>query len=197
MFLVLSLPRSRSAWLSHFLTCGGVFLVGHDLLLDCDSLEDFEAFFQEGSKFEGSCETGAVLGWRLLRQRLPKVKLLVVHRPVLEVAASLVRQGVLPDIRMLEEREGMLQTAGRAPGIEAIEYSDLDDLDCMKWMTEYLLGPGWWELEWWLGLRQYNIQVNMKERLERLQERDRAMRGLAAEVAKRTREMEGAAEWMN
>ena len=70
-FLILSLPRSRSKWLSCFLSPPGRDC-GHDLIVGCGSLADFSKAL---ALRVGSCETGAMVGWKLVRQVMPEVRL--------------------------------------------------------------------------------------------------------------------------
>ena len=102
-FIVVSLPRSRSAWMAHFLAFGGRYAVGHDTLVECNSIAQFISGFR---LMAGTCETGAVLGWRIIRQVMPEVKLVTVRRPVHEVAASFARFGIPVDEKELEARAG-------------------------------------------------------------------------------------------
>lgn len=190
-FLVLSLPRSRSAWLSHFLTLGGEWRVGHDILIDCDSVEDFKGFL--AGAFDGTCETGAALGWRLLQAEMPELRMLALRRPVEEVVASFLREGIElseEGWRTLVERDAMLDAAVKVGGIEEVLAEDLDDPQCLRWMLDYLFdGEGEWDLAWWQQLRRLNIQVDMKARMEKLEERGPALLQLTREVLRRTLEL--------
>ena len=64
-FIVLSLPRSRSAWISAFLSYGGR-KCGHDLAPTCGTMAEFVAMFGGGG-YAGTAETGAVVGWKAIR----------------------------------------------------------------------------------------------------------------------------------
>ena len=58
-FLVFGLPRSRTAWLSHFLA-PSPGAVGHDTGIDCKSISDFIGQFYGRDRLAGTCETGAI-----------------------------------------------------------------------------------------------------------------------------------------
>ncbi len=190
-FVVLSLPRSRSAWLAHYLSAGGEHQIGHNLSLDCASIAEFETKLE---RVEGTVETGAVLGWRLLRQRLPETKLVTLHRPTIEIVASFARFGMAVDRNELEIRASMLEACSRAPGVDSIWWSDLSDPNCAKWIFELLLGCSW-SPEWFASVVGLNIQIDMiatstqlwlnRERAERLRE----------EVLSETAKLEPA-QWM-
>src|SRR6185503_11458650 len=77
-FVLFSLPRSRSAWLSVLLSRPGA-LVGHDIGIGCAQPEDFAQRLR--SDLAGTCETGAAFAWRLIRWLVPDARFAVVRRP--------------------------------------------------------------------------------------------------------------------
>lgn len=84
-FLVLSLPRSRSTWLSRFLSYGD-WRCGHDELRHMRSLADVKAWWTQPCT--GSCETAAAPWWRLFPKDL---RIVTIRRDPGEVVASLMR----------------------------------------------------------------------------------------------------------
>lgn len=196
-FVVLALPRSRSCWLAHYLTLEGQYLIGHDTLVECASVSDFLGQFESKSDpMLGTVETGASLGWRLLRERLPKAKLLCLLRPLGEIVNSFARFGIAVDLPELEMREAMLQAAGKAPGVETIQMSDLSDPNCVKWLCEWLLDAPF-DAEWYARLSGMNIQVNMLERSTRLFMNRSRIEALKVEVSAATARLpERGLEWL-
>ena len=87
-FIVMGLPRSRTAWLSRFLTYGD-YVCGHEELRHARSLDDVRAWFAQPCI--GSAETMAAPWWRLIDQFAPNARIVVVRRPVGEVVESLMR----------------------------------------------------------------------------------------------------------
>jgi hypothetical protein len=164
-FIVYSLPRSRSAWIARFLSYGGR-RCGHDLATECGSLDEFEGHLRGGA-YAGTAETGAMIGWRALRRRLPEAKIAVIRRPVHEVFASLARFNVGPEleiVKQLIERDAMLDELARVPGVKSIAFSHLNSIDGCRALFEHCLGePLDWE--WWESLADVNIQVDVPERL--------------------------------
>jgi hypothetical protein len=197
-FIVFSLPRSRSAWLSHYLTFGGQFLVGHDIVIECDSIEQFIGSFnpKTPNALTGTCETGALLGWRLIQARLPQARLLALIRPLGEVFESFRKRGIAPDARGMEESEAMLQALSRAPGVDTVFSSDLDDPECGKWLIESLLEREF-DTMWWQALRGINIQVDLLAPSQRVWERRDAMGALTRQVVEQTLALgERSKRWM-
>lgn len=84
-FLVVSLPRSRTYWTAQFLG------VPHDIFMDMTCADDLDGFF--------AIERGAVdtlLGsvWRGVVERVPDLRLILIHRPVDQVISSFARAGI-------------------------------------------------------------------------------------------------------
>lgn len=186
-FLVLSLPRSRSLWMAHFLRYAGR-VVPHDLATECASIEEFKSKL---SLCDGSCETGAVLGWRLLRRELPELKLVVVRRPWPEVIVSLFGQGVqLASYDELIARAAQLDLLAQQDGVLVLEYRELWDPEACRVLFEHCLElPFDWQ--WWSYWAGQNVQIDMSWRLQRLAQNHERLEAFKAEVAERSRELEG------
>ena len=181
-FIVFSLPRSRSAWLSRFLSYEGR-KCGHDLAPECSSLDEFTQRLR--GEYAGTAETGAMVGWRALLRRLPDARIAVVRRPVPEVFHSLARFGLASSALMEEllQRDAMLDQLASIPAVKSFAFADLNGIDACHELFEHCLGiPLEWE--WWEGLANVNIQVNVPERLQYLTDnRDRieTLKRVAAE----------------
>lgn len=176
-FFVMALPRSRTAWLSTFLTYGGR-PCGHDLVVRCSTLAEFEGAM---AHHVGTCETGAMVGWKLIRSKWPKARVLVVQRPLAEVIQSLERKGLRADVGALVERQQMLEALSNSKGVKTITYEDLDSVDCCKWVFEYLLRKEF-DAGHWSALKDRNIQIDFDKRVKFLYENREVLAGFAAEV---------------
>src|SRR5665213_98688 len=129
-FLILALPRSRTAWLSHFLTYGPK-VCEHDYIINCASIEEFLLAFRQG--LAGSVETGAMLGWKVLRQRMPAAKIVLVRRDYEQAAHALAQAcaevGVALPVPLgeLAMRASLLHAIARMPGVSSIRYEELSE----------------------------------------------------------------------
>ena len=178
----MSLPRSRSAWLAHFLRYGGK-RIGHDTLVECSSISEFTNAFASGM-LDGSCETGAMLGWQLIRKDMPGARIVVVRRDLQAVGKSLQAAGLPPDWPELERRSAMLDLCSRQEGVVSVEYEDLNSpIACQQLFEHCLELPFDWEH--WARFSAVNIQVNMQQRVDRLYERHQALEALKADVRAR------------
>lgn len=192
-FLVLSLPRSRSKWLSTFLSYGGRE-VGHDLAANCGSIAEFQ---QVLAKHSGSCETGAMLGWKLLLAQKDAPKVVLIRRSVGEVLDSFAKFGIFPLEEEMYLRDAMLEAASKVPGVTSFSFEDLDSREACLWLFEKLLGTDF-DDDWWEGLRHQNIQVNMGERLLLLHRNFPRLEALKAEIIAATAALpQGGLGWLN
>jgi hypothetical protein len=161
-FIVYALPRSRTKWLSRFLTYGG-WTCWHDVAVGMRSMADVDRFFARPNT--GTAETGAAPGWMLLAQRFPDMRVVVVRRPVDDVLASHVKvlEGYVFDAdrlrRNMTYEARMLDRIAERPGVLTVDFADLDREAVCRSVFEhclpYAMPAGHFE-----GLRDRNIQVD-------------------------------------
>ena len=135
--------------------------MGHDLIVRAASVSEFT---QAMDHYTGTCETGAVVGWKLVKTQWPFSKILVVKRPVAEIVQSCLAKGLTVDTNLLEERAVMLEMLARSIGVHSIDFADLNEVDCCKWVFEHLLEIEF-DVKWWSELRNKNIQIDFEKRV--------------------------------
>jgi hypothetical protein len=163
-FIVYCLPRSRSAWLAYYLNypfAVPLQPVGHDVAPLCKSVEAFVKAYKDKELF-GSVELSGMIGWQVIRQELPDLKVVVMRRPLQEVYNSITMLGYDAHLTNLAELNETLNMISEQPGVFSINSSDLDAPVTGKWLFEYLLEQEF-DFDWWNSMIQTNIQVNMKE----------------------------------
>lgn len=162
-FIVFSLPRSRSAWTARFLSYHR-HRCGHDIATECGSLDEFTTRLT--ADYTGSAETGAMIGWRALRRRLPDARFAVIRRPVQQVYDSLARFGLGSQALMdeLVARDAMLDELSRVRGVMSFRFADLDGMPACRDLFEHCLGEPF-DWEWWESLVGINVQVDVPARL--------------------------------
>jgi hypothetical protein len=185
-FVVFALPRSRTAWLANYLNAGGKYPVGHDITIECNSTEDFFNSYSNGMR--GTIETGSMMAWRLMKQRIPDLKILLVRRPLDEVKRSLLQFGIKPASGELEAREEILNFLETLPNVDSIEFRDLYITQCRRWVWETLLEEPW-DSVWDAALAPINIQIDMQARLRQLHRRFEPLTALKAEIAMLQKEL--------
>lgn len=162
-FLVLGLPRSRTAWLSRFLTYGD-YICGHEQARHFRTLGDVSAWFSQPCI--GSAETAAAPFWRLFDKFAPGLKVVVVRRDPGEVVDSLMRLPVEFDRDILAREIHKLdrkldQVAARVPGAITVQFDELDREDNCARVFEHCL-PYSHDHEHWARLSAINVQADMR-----------------------------------
>ncbi len=161
-FLILALPRSRTAWLSRFLSYGD-WACGHEELRHCRSLDDIKAWFSQ--PFTGTIETAATPFWRLLDTLAPGVRIITIRRPVKEVISSLKNTGLGFDDRIgkvIHYLDSKLdQIEARVQGVKSVRFSELDDEASCAALFEHALGIAH-NHEHWRRLAGQNIQIDLR-----------------------------------
>lgn len=118
-FFIVSLPRSRTAWLANYLTCGDSFCF-HEGLMGCDSIKALKGKM-EATRFPivGNSDCGNILFLEEIMDEFPEAKFVFIHRSPSEVEEELSRIG-LPD-----------------NGLVAIEASRMNSYDSIGLHVEY------------------------------------------------------------
>ena len=166
-FIVYALPRSRTAWLSQFLSYGG-WTCHHEAAIKMRSISDVKQLF--GAPTTGTVETAAAPGWKILHHHVPGLRAVVVRRPVDEVVRSMMavqtegvvtydegklRRGMIYGDRMLAQ-------ITEQPGVLSVNYDELNDRSvCARIFEHCLLQP--MPDSWWNRLRMQNIQVSVAD----------------------------------
>lgn len=150
MFIVLALPRSRTYWLSNFLSYRE-WHCGHDQIQYMRGLEDVISWFSQ--PHTGSAETAALPFWRLILHYAPGIKVVTIRRPVEEVINSLVWSGVTVDeqvravIRKADQKLDQIEK--RIPGVLSVSYESLrDEMTCARifeFCLSYRHDRQWWQ----------------------------------------------------
>jgi len=160
-FVIFGLPRSRTYWLSRYLSCGD-WVCGHDEARHVRSIEDVCSWFsQEGV---GSVETAAAPFWRLVP---PGVRLAVIRRPVEDVVNSLMATGIVFNKNKLTTRMRHLdrkldQIEGS--GAMSVQFADLSSESVCARLFEHCLGLPH-DPAWWARLAPINLQINLAAEL--------------------------------
>lgn len=163
-FIVYALPRSRTAWLSRFLSYGG-WHCGHDELRYARSVDDIKSWLSQ--PLTGTAETGAGYFWRTAHKYAPDARVVVIRRPVGDVVNSLMGVG-LPFDRAALTRE-MTKLDRKLDQIEervtniSVPYDALGDEHACASVFEHCLGITH-DHDWWAHMAPLNVQCDMHAR---------------------------------
>lgn len=137
-FFILSLPRSRSAWLAAWLSYNGR-PCWHDMLGNVTDAYGLQSLVEKGAV--GFAETAGSYFPRVLHKTFPKAKFLIVSRNRDDVATSLVRLGK-DGVRVADIADQMLTEAidylkPRALTMH-VAFDDLDDFGVLATIWRFL-----------------------------------------------------------
>ena len=163
-FMIYALPRSRTAWLSRFLSYGA-WTCHHESSLAMRSMDDVSAFFRQPNT--GAADTAAAWGWRILKHRFPDMKMVVVRRPVDDVVSAVLSMDVGDVVtfdavalrKKMEYGARMLDQISAQPGVLTVNFTDLNQPETCATIFEHCL-PYRFDREWWEGLRGQNVQAD-------------------------------------
>lgn len=166
-FIIYALPRSRTAWLSAFLTYRE-WRCYHEQAIYMRSMEDVRALFSVPNR--GCAETAAIQGRPLIRHAIPGIREVVVLRPVDEVIESVMRLDLGGSIRYdrdvlrrnMEYGDRQLRKAAKEPGVLAVDYADLQKEETCAAIFEHCL-PYRFDANWWDEMKNRNIQADARE----------------------------------
>jgi hypothetical protein len=124
-FLATGLPRSRTTWLSRFLTFGDVCCL-HEPSIFFRQLRDLDRLV--AAPATGASDAMMSLLWREIVARCPETRFVVVRRPVDEVLVSAVNAGFkTPQLPFVFERLGAAcDFISALPGTVTVSFADLE-----------------------------------------------------------------------
>jgi hypothetical protein len=159
-FIVYGLPRSRTFWLSLYLSAAG-WSVGHDQARYVRTLDDVKSWLS--MPWTGTVETAAAPWWRLVQHLRPDVRVVTIRRDPAEVVESLLRTGLSFDLSTLERRIKRLdakldQIEARVPGCMSIRFEDLAREETCLALAGHVGVPH--NHERWAAYDALNLQVD-------------------------------------
>lgn len=153
-YIVYGLPRSRTFWLSSFLSYAD-WQCGHDELLHCRGMDDIKSWLSQPCT--GTVETLAAPFWRLAKD----VKTVVVRRPVEQVVASIKEIGLFVDETIIRRLDHKLdQIERRVPNVLSVTFDDLRSEATCKRVFEFCL-PYQHDTQWWQHISKMNLQIQI------------------------------------
>jgi hypothetical protein len=164
-FIIYSLGRSRSAWLSAFLTYRD-WRCDHEAAVTLRSMDEARAFLAQPR--HGTIESGVSPGWPLIRAMCPGIREVVIFRPVEDVIQSYLGVDIAPrftyDVpalrRNLTHFEHCLRRLAARPGVLSLDFDDLGtELGCRAVWERCLPYP--FDREHWLDFKDRNIQCGL------------------------------------
>ena len=160
-FIIYALPRSRTFWMSKFLTYGA-WKCSHDICVDMHSIAEIQEFFSRPNV--GTVETGMCEGWQLAQALFPDARRVVIRRNIDDVAASLAKHNIFIDDQLIS-RNTRLDEISQRPNVLTVTFDQLNTEAACKAVFEHCLQIPF-DRDWWLWIKDQNIQIDMKKHLE-------------------------------
>lgn len=160
-FFVLAMPRSRTYWLSKFLTTDSC-KVEHDGCCNYSSVEDMQKRMPDGN-----CDTALALLWRQLEG-----KVVLIDRDYDECLLELKKMG-FDDSTTLRKIKWSLDEAKKVHPV--IKFEDLGKEEVCKWLFEYLTEEPF-DKERWSNMDKIIMQVSVKDEMERFKSNEENLR---------------------
>lgn len=161
-FVIFATPRSRTFWLSRFLSYGG-WSCSHEEAVRLRGIGDIKSWLSQD--MVGTVETAAAPHWRILRKLRPDAKIVVLRRPIDDVVKSFAATGTIADVARLTADLRRLdykldQIEKRIPGVLSLSFDDLADESKCAELFEFCL-PHKHDHAWWNHLSGVNLQINL------------------------------------
>lgn len=163
-FVVLGMPRSRTAWLSKVLSYGG-FICLHEPSPDFRDLADLINLLHAPNV--GISDSGLTLLWRQIVAARPDVRIVAVRRPIADVIDSCHAVGLHGIEGNIERIERALTEVEQRPGTLCVDYDDLNHFDCVATIFAFCLRQAL-PLDRWSHYQDLNIQADVGQTFERV-----------------------------
>lgn len=166
-FIVYTAGRSRTAWLSEFLTYGRS-RCHTEIAIRLRDMGDVRALFNVPGT--GTAETAVAPAWQLIEHYVPGIRSVVVRRPLDDIVASFARSEVARIASIDEDRlrkiityeNRCMEKISARPGVLTVDFADLHKPEVCAAIFEHCL-PYRFDEGWWLAMKERNIQSNVTD----------------------------------
>ena len=183
-YMVFSAGRSRTMWLSAFLTYG-VCVCNFEATARVSSLSEVLTMLSIPGM--GAAETLAAPAWPLLLTAEPRLRVVVVRRPLEEILGSLVaatKDQMELDLSRLRHVLAYLRRAldrlSLQPQTLTVDFSELKREETCKAIFEHCL-PYKHDSGWWKFLSEKNINPDVTKLAALYMQREKQISGLGRE----------------
>lgn len=176
-FFVTGLPRSRTAWLANFLTCGESFCF-HEAIRDADSLDDLKKMLSNSKyRYTGSSDSSLPLFADKVLKIFPDSRLVVIERDSNEVLNSLSKafpeftsQKIDPQKTMELMVNALKQFKSKYNPL-VIQYEELNDVNVCRKLWNYLLPDIEFDYERWKLLNLLKVDIQKTKYMKQIKDR--------------------------
>jgi len=178
-FLIMGLPRSRTAWLSVALTYKNSHCL-HEPLLGCMSVSELTTKFDDiDADIVGGADTGAVFFLDAIIKEMPFIKIVVIDRKIEDCESSSRRMGF--DSVDLRELRLALDEASQRMNTLVVDYDKLSDPSTGRKIWQHCIGGEFPEKRW-TDLARFNIQLMTRQFFQELGLQKESIKSLSGQV---------------
>lgn len=161
-FLIIGLPRSRTAWLSNFLTHGSIFC--HHELVGRDGLDSLWTEFQYlEAEFIGNSDTLQVMYLDEIMGNHPECKIVVVKRHPADVCLSMSALGFRSTYLAVTRLLPHVHAAALLPGALSVNFEDLSKESTMRSIQDHVAPGEPFDSARHSALQRLNVQLTKDE----------------------------------
>jgi hypothetical protein len=169
-FVIFALPRSRTYWLSRFLSYGGWFCA-HEQCNHVRGFDDVQSWLS--MPFTGTVETTGSPYWRTAIRLRRDIKIATIRRPISEVFQSLKRipapwSSPLLRAQLLHLNCKLDQIEARCANVKSVPFALLKHETTCADLFEFLL-PYKHDHNRWYLMDQSNLQIDVLHQLRETQ----------------------------
>jgi hypothetical protein len=184
-FIIYTAGRSRTAWLSEFLTYGK-YICHNEIAVQFRSMAQVQRFFS--NPWVGTAETGAAPGWRLVKAVCPTIRTAVVRRGESDILESFFKlyadNGLRCDedrlVKIIRYEQRCLEQIAREPGTLVVDFEALEGMAACRQVFEHCL-PYEFDAAWWRRMAERNVQSPVRKIVEYYQSNVSAVEGFKRE----------------
>ena len=164
-FFVTGYPRSRTAWMSVFLTTKHSFCY-HEILRFSETISDIKKIMNKRDEFYVG-NSGSDFPLFMERISFEPTPIVVIERNINDVKESLREVFGQYDTHILESIKDGLEVIKTLPKTIVVDYKDLDDEQTIKRVWKHCLPSIPFDKERWGMLKTLNISID-KNRYKRI-----------------------------
>lgn len=157
-FLILGLPRSRTAWLANFLTFGEI-RCGHEMMSEFSVHGLFEELTGTNLRYEGNSDTSAAMFLPDILRYMPDIAIVVVRREIKDVLTGLRKMGMsITDHQLRPMVDGLFEAA-RLENSLTVRFEDLSSESTLRAVQAHCAPGEPFDRQRASMLRDFNIQI--------------------------------------
>jgi len=194
-FVILSNGRSRTFWLSEFLSYGHILCL-HDIAFFIKEVDQIRRLLNTPTV--GFAESTACLYWRLIEYYRPDTKFVIVKRDLAQIVASGIKLLKTVGVEVYEDKYAAIvarhqrhfNTAAKfAEHKLVVDFEDLKEEACCKEVFEFCL-PYKHDHDHWKKLEGQNLQTDSTlKTFEYFRRHNKRIEQVKAETLKKLREI--------